>query len=74
MENRELKERFIDEKIGIEYMRKGDVFGLCGQQYLLFVTLKQKISSNTKQLKQWGETEIFVSPYCLSNNYYSKST
>lgn len=26
MENRELKERFIDEKTGIEYIRKGDYY------------------------------------------------
>ena len=26
MENKELKDRFIDEKKGIEYIRKGDFF------------------------------------------------
>ncbi|MCI8487000.1 MAG: TnpV protein [Clostridia bacterium] len=49
MENNELKERFIDEKTGIEYIRKGDYY---------FPNLVDSASVNPNELDKYGKLRL----------------
>lgn len=49
MENEELKERFIDEKTGIEYIRKGDYY---------FPNLVDSASVNASELGKYGKLRL----------------
>ena len=49
MENIELKDRFIDEKTGIEYIRKGDFY---------FPNLVDSASVNKSELGKYGKLRL----------------
>ena len=49
MENKELKEKFIDEKIGIEYIRKGDYY---------FPNLIDSASVKANELGKYGKLRL----------------
>ena len=49
MENEELKERFIDEKTGIEYIRKGNYY---------FPNLVDSASINKSELGKYGKLRL----------------
>ena len=49
MENKELKNRFIDEKTGIEYIRKGDFY---------FPNLVDSASVNPNELGKYGKLRL----------------
>lgn len=49
MENKELKERFINEKTGIEYIKKGDYY---------FPNLVDSASVNPKELSKYGKLRL----------------
>ncbi len=49
MDNNELKERFIDEKTGIEYIRKGDYY---------FPNLVDSASVNPNELGKYGKLRL----------------
>lgn len=49
MENKELKERFIDEKTGIEYIRKGDYY---------FPNLVDSASVKVNELGKYGKLRL----------------
>ena len=49
MNNNELKERFIDEKTGIEYIRKGDYY---------FPNLVNSASVNPNELGKYGKLRL----------------
>lgn len=49
MENEELKERFIDEKTGIEYIRKGDYY---------FPNLVDSASVKANELGKYGKLRL----------------
>ncbi len=49
MENKELKERFIDENTGIEYIRKGDYY---------FPNLVDSSSVNPNELGKYGKLRL----------------
>lgn len=49
MENEELKEKFTDEKIGIEYIRKGDYY---------FPNLVDSASVNPNELGKYGKLRL----------------
>lgn len=49
MEDKELKERFIDEKTGIEYIRKGDYY---------FPNLVDSASVNHNELGKYGKLRL----------------
>ena len=49
MEDKELKERFIDEKTGIEYIRKGDYY---------FPNLVDSASVNLNELGKYGKLRL----------------
>lgn len=49
MENKKLKESFIDEKTGIEYIRKGDYY---------FPNLVDSASVNTSELGKYGKLRL----------------
>ncbi len=49
MENKELKERFIDEKTGIEYIRKGDYY---------YPNLVDSASCNPNELGKYGKLRL----------------
>lgn len=55
MENKELKERFIDEKTGIEYIRKGDYY---------FTNLVDSASIKKSELGRYGKLRL---KYLLEN-------
>lgn len=47
MENKELKERFIDERTGIEYVRQGDYY--IPKQEELIAQVEQVIKENEEE-------------------------
>ena len=49
MEDKELKERFIDEKTGIEYIRKGDYY---------YPNLVDSASVNSNELGKYGKLRL----------------
>ena len=49
MDNNELKERFIDEKTGIEYIRKGDYY---------FPNLVDSASVKANELGKYGKLRL----------------
>jgi hypothetical protein len=56
MKKEELKERFIDEKTGIEYIRKGDYY---------YPNLVDSASVNSNELGKYGKLRL---KYLLKNN------
>ena len=62
MENKELKDRFIDEKKGIEYIRKGDFY---------FPNLVDSASVNKSELGKYGKLRLKYTILWLDNKLRS---
>lgn len=60
MEDKELKERFIDEKTGIEYIRKSDYY---------YPNLVDTASVNPNELGEYGKLRL---KYLLANRSYER--